>query len=110
MGLPLRSNGRAAGAPLTMTLPGETMPGTEDGPPAASHGAVPKVGVTAGHHRPSGSGVGRLASAACGSTPGYPATQVAERAGHSVEVLLRVYAKCIPRISHGYRHLAAYGG
>jgi integrase len=24
-----------------------------------------------------------------------PATQVAERAGHSVEVLLRVYAKCI---------------
>ncbi|MGZ4432156.1 MAG: tyrosine-type recombinase/integrase, partial [Trebonia sp.] len=26
---------------------------------------------------------------------GVPATQVAERAGHSVEVLLRVYAKCI---------------
>jgi integrase len=72
---------------------------------------------------------------------GVPATQVAERAGRSVEVLLRVYAKCIdggenianmridaalrtsddglkalpsagfiPRISHGYRHLAAPGG
>ncbi|MFJ6669848.1 hypothetical protein ACIQMJ_01935 [Actinosynnema sp. NPDC091369] len=26
---------------------------------------------------------------------GVPATEVAERAGHSVEVLLRVYAKCI---------------
>ncbi len=26
---------------------------------------------------------------------GVPATQVAERAGHSVDVLLRVYAKCI---------------
>ena len=26
---------------------------------------------------------------------GVPATQVAERAGHSVEVLLRVYAKCL---------------
>ena len=26
---------------------------------------------------------------------GVPATQVAERAGHSVEVLLRVYAKCV---------------
>jgi hypothetical protein len=26
---------------------------------------------------------------------GVPATQVAEWAGHSVEVLLRVYAKCI---------------
>jgi hypothetical protein len=24
-----------------------------------------------------------------------PATEVADRAGHSVEVLLRVYAKCI---------------
>lgn len=26
---------------------------------------------------------------------GVPATEVAERAGHSVDVLLRVYAKCI---------------
>ena len=26
---------------------------------------------------------------------GVPATEVAERAGHSVEVLLRVYAKCL---------------
>jgi hypothetical protein len=26
---------------------------------------------------------------------GVPATDVAERAGHSVEVLLRVYAKCL---------------
>ena len=26
---------------------------------------------------------------------GVPATEVARRAGHSVEVLLRVYAKCI---------------
>jgi integrase len=26
---------------------------------------------------------------------GVPATEVAERAGHSVEVLLKVYAKCI---------------
>jgi integrase len=26
---------------------------------------------------------------------GVPATEVAERAGHSVEVLLRVYAKCV---------------
>ena len=30
-----------------------------------------------------------------GSTPGVPATQVAEWAGHSVHVLLKVYAKCI---------------
>ena len=27
--------------------------------------------------------------------PGVPATEVAERAGHSVDVLLKVYAKCI---------------
>jgi hypothetical protein len=26
---------------------------------------------------------------------GVPATEVAERAGHSVDVLLKVYAKCI---------------
>jgi len=26
---------------------------------------------------------------------GVPATEVAERAGHSVQVLLRVYAKCL---------------
>lgn len=35
---------------------------------------------------------------ACVSTwlnAGVPATQVAEWAGHSVEVLMRVYAKCI---------------
>lgn len=35
---------------------------------------------------------------ACVSTwlnGGVPATQVAERAGHSVEVLLKVYAKCL---------------
>jgi hypothetical protein len=35
---------------------------------------------------------------ACVSTwlnAGVPATQVAEWAGHSVEVLLRIYAKCI---------------
>ena len=31
----------------------------------------------------------------CGSTPGVPATEVADRAGHTVAVLLRVYAKCI---------------
>jgi hypothetical protein len=31
----------------------------------------------------------------CGSTPECPATQVAEWAGHSVHVLLKVYAKCI---------------
>jgi hypothetical protein len=27
--------------------------------------------------------------------PGVPATQVAEGAGHSVNVLVRVYAKCV---------------
>ncbi|GGU43434.1 hypothetical protein GCM10010211_03560 [Streptomyces albospinus] len=30
-----------------------------------------------------------------GSTPGVPAAEVAARAGHSVEVLLKIYAKCI---------------
>ena len=37
---------------------------------------------------------------------GVPATQVAERAGHSVEVLLRVYAKCVDgrdKITNTYR-------
>lgn len=33
---------------------------------------------------------------------GVPATQVAERAGHSVEVLLSIYAKCIE--GDGARH------
>ncbi|GAA2906748.1 hypothetical protein GCM10010517_72970 [Streptosporangium fragile] len=33
---------------------------------------------------------------------GVPATEVAKRAGHSVDVLLRVYAKCM----EGQQHLA----
>ncbi len=34
---------------------------------------------------------------------GVPATQVAEWAGHSVNVLLRVYAKCVVRPGRGRR-------
>ena len=30
-----------------------------------------------------------------GSTQGFPATEVAAWAGHSVEVLMRVYARCV---------------
>jgi hypothetical protein len=41
-----RSNGRAAGAPLTVILAGETMPGTEDGPPAAYRWRVPGYSTT----------------------------------------------------------------
>ena len=62
-GLRLRSNRRAAGAPLTVILPGETMPGTEDGPPAAFAWRGAGCCVTAGHHRSGGSGDGRPASA-----------------------------------------------
>jgi len=52
-------------------LPGETMPGTEDGPPRGLPlGVVPKISVTAGHHRLCGSGEVRPASAAApGSAP-----------------------------------------
>ena len=53
-----------------MILPGETMPGTEDGPPAAFAWRGAGCCVTAGHHRPGGSGDGRPASAAApGSVP-----------------------------------------
>lgn len=31
----------------------------------------------------------------CGLNRGVPAPEVAQRAGHSVDVLLKVYAKCI---------------
>ena len=47
---------------------------------------------------------------------GVPASGMAESAGHSVQVLLRVYAKCqiggvgIPRITHGQRLTAASHG
>lgn len=34
---------------------------------------------------------------------GVPATQVAEWAGHSVEILLKMYAKCIDGDAAGYR-------
>jgi hypothetical protein len=57
-------NRRAAGAPLTVILRGETMPGTEDGPLAAFAWRGARCSVTAGHHRPGGSGDSRLASAA----------------------------------------------
>ena len=63
-GLPLRSDGRAAGAPLTVISPGETMPGTEDGHPAAFAWRGAGCRVTAGHHRPGGSGDSRPVSAA----------------------------------------------
>ena len=63
-GLRLRSNRRAAGAPLTVILPGKRMPGTEDGsrPEFAWRGA--ERSVTAGRHWPHGSGEDRPASAA----------------------------------------------
>ena len=51
-GLPLRSNGRAAGAPLTVVLPGEGMPGTEDGPRPGFAWRGAGCCATAGHHRP----------------------------------------------------------
>jgi integrase len=44
---------------------------------------------------------------ACVSTwlnAGVPATQVAEWAGHSVEVLLRIYAKCLDGTQDAARH------
>ena len=37
----------------------------------------------------------RHAAVSTGLSAGVPPTQIAEWAGHSVEVLLRVYAKCI---------------
>jgi integrase len=37
----------------------------------------------------------RHACASLGPNSGVPATEVAERLGHSVDVLLKVYAKCI---------------
>jgi hypothetical protein len=64
--LPLRlhSNRRAAGAPLTVILPGETMPGTENGP-ARGLPAWRGAGccVAAGHHPPGVTSDGRLAAA-----------------------------------------------
>ena len=48
----MRSNRRAAGAPLTGILRGETMPGTEDGPAAAFAWRGAMCCVMAGHHRP----------------------------------------------------------
>ncbi len=47
-----------------MILRGERMPGTEDGPPPVSAWRGAECGVTAGYHRPGGSGDGRPASAA----------------------------------------------
>ena len=60
----MRSNRRAAGAPLTVILRGEMMPGTEDGLPRGFAWRSAGCRVTAGHHRPGGSGDGRPASAA----------------------------------------------
>ena len=55
--------GSASPCPV-LPIGAETMPGTEDGPPAAFAWRGAGCRVTAGHHRPGGSGDGRLASAA----------------------------------------------
>jgi len=78
----LRSNGRAAGAPLTVILDGERMPGTEDGPAAAFASRGADCSVMAGHHQPRGSGDGSPASAAApGSVRTREGAALADAAG-----------------------------
>ena len=66
-------------------------------------------GVPAGAAGPTTCGTRRCRR---GSTPGVPSTQVAEWAGHSVAVLLQIYAKCLAGQEDAARRriAAALGG